>query len=143
MLLLLGGLFLSFSRGAWIHFVISAAVCVALLLAVTHDARQRTRIVALTIVAAFAVVLLLTAMLSVGSIHDMFLERAKAFQPYDLGPGGHFWLQRLTLGAILDHPNGLGPFEFGRILAFSSTTCTWRRLWCSAGSAAPPILPWF
>ncbi len=115
---LLGGLFLSFSRGAWLHFVISAAVCVLLLLAVTHDARQRTRIFALAIVAAIAVVLLLVAALSISSIHDMFLERAKAFQPYDLGPGGRFWLQRVALGAILENPNGMGPFEFGRVYGF-------------------------
>jgi hypothetical protein len=115
---LLGGLFLSFSRGAWLHFLISAAVCVLLLLAVTHDTRQRTRIFALAITAAIAVALLLVAVLSISSIHDMFLERAKAFQPYDLGPGGRFWLQRVALGAILENPNGLGPFEFGRIYGF-------------------------
>ena len=116
--MLLGGLFLSFSRGAWLHFLISAAVCVVLLLAVTHDTRQRTRIFALAIAAAIAVALLLIAVLSISSIHDMFLERAKAFQPYDLGPGGRFWLQRVALGAILENPNGLGPFEFGRIYGF-------------------------
>lgn len=117
-IVLLGGLFLSFSRGAWLHFLISAAVCVVLLLAVTHDTRQRTRIFALAIAAAIAVALLLIAVLSISSIHDMFLERAKAFQPYDLGPGGRFWLQRVALGAILENPNGLGPFEFGRIYGF-------------------------
>ena len=45
----------------------------------------------------------------------MFLERAKAIQPYDVGPGGRFWEQRLALSVILEHPNGLGPFEFSRI----------------------------
>ena len=35
-------------------------------------------------------------------------------QPYDVGPGGRFWEQKLALSVILDHPNGLGPFEFFR-----------------------------
>ena len=43
------------------------------------------------------------------------LVRAKAIQPYDVGPGGRFWFQQLALAQILEHPNGLGPFEFARI----------------------------
>ena len=42
----------------------------------------------------------------------MFLERAKAIQPYDVGPGGRFTVQQLALTVILDHPNGMGPFGF-------------------------------
>ena len=55
------------------------------------------------------------ALSSIGSVHDMFVERAKAIQPYDVGPGGRFTLQELALTTILGHPNGLGPFEFARI----------------------------
>jgi hypothetical protein len=112
---LLGGLFLSFSRGAWMHFAVSAFVALALLFAVTPEPRMRTRIVLLGIGATFAVALLVAALISIGSVHDLFLERAKAIQPYDIGPGGRFWEQRLALGQILEHPNGMGPFEFGRI----------------------------
>lgn len=112
---LLGGLFLSFSRGAWMHFAVSALVAMALLFAVTPDPRMRTRIVLLGVGATVAVALLVAALISIGSVHDLFLERAKAIQPYDIGPGGRFWEQRLALGQILEHPNGMGPFEFGRI----------------------------
>jgi len=112
---LLGGLFLSFSRGAWIHFVVSALVAVVLLFAVTREPRLRTRMVLLGIAATVAAALVLAALISIGSVHDLFLERAKAIQPYDIGPGGRFWEQRLALGQILEHPNGMGPFEFSRI----------------------------
>jgi len=110
---LLGGLFLSFSRGAWIHFAVSTAISIAILLAVTPDPRMRTRIVLLSIVAAFAASLLLLALLSISSVHDLFLVRAQVLQPYDVGSGGRFGLQELALGAILAHPNGMGPNEFG------------------------------
>ena len=113
-LVLLGGLLLSFSRGAWAHFIISAAAAVLLLL-VTSPERVRGRILLFTSAAAIAVVLLFVALMSIGSVHDLFIERAKAIQPYDVGPGGRFWEQQLALSVILDHPNGMGPFEFSRV----------------------------
>ncbi len=112
---LLGGLFLSFSRGAWIHFLVSSAVCIILLFASIRQPAERTRVIILVAAAAIAMVLFLIAMLSIDSIRDMFIDRAKLFQPYDVGPGGRFTLQRLALGMVMDHPNGLGPFEFARM----------------------------
>jgi hypothetical protein len=112
---LLGGLFLSFSRGAWMHFAVSTLVAVALLFAATPDPRMRNRIVLFAIGAIFLAVLLVLALTSIDSVRDMLFVRAKAIQPYDVGPGGRFWYQRLAIGQILEHPNGLGPFEFARI----------------------------
>jgi hypothetical protein len=115
LVLLLGGLLLSFSRGAWGHTLLSTTVAIVIMLAVTPDPRMRARIVTLALVATLVAALLLGALMSIGSIHDMIIERAKAIQPYDVGPGGRFWLQQLALNTILDNPNGLGPFEFDRI----------------------------
>ena len=112
---LIGGLFLSFSRGAWVHFAISAAVTVVLLLAAATEPRMRTRILFVSIAAVIGLVLFVVVLISIPAVHDMFLERAKAIQPYDIGPGGRFWEQRLALGVILESPNGLGPFEFFRL----------------------------
>jgi hypothetical protein len=83
-----------------------------LLLAATREPRQRARIVMLSALAAAAVGVLVLAMISVGSINEMFVERAKAVQDYDVGPGGRFTLQQLALSVIMEHPNGLGPFGF-------------------------------
>lgn len=115
MTFLLGGLFLSFSRGAWIHFMVSALIAVALVYRAAPNPRMRARIVIIGFVTLIGTVLLVIALASVPSIHDMLLERAKALQPYDTGPGGRFTLQQLALTAILEHPNGVGPFEFARI----------------------------
>ena len=115
MIFLFGGLLLSFSRGAWAHFVFSAVVAVALLLAAAPEPRLRQRIVLFSMAALIGMVLFVVVLISIPSVHDMFLERAKAIQPYDIGPGGRFWEQRLALGVILEHPNGLGPFEFFRV----------------------------
>jgi hypothetical protein len=112
---LLGGLFLSFSRGAWMHFAVSATVAVMLLVAATRDPRARNRMLLFALASAGAGVLLVLAFNSISSVHDLLIERAKALQPYDVGPGGRFWYQRLAISQILDHPNGLGPFEFSRL----------------------------
>ena len=134
---LIGGLLLSFSRGAWAHFAISAAVTIALLLTAAPEPRMRTRILLFSIAALIGMALFVVALISIPAVHDMFLERAKAIQPYDIGPGGRFWEQRLALGVILESPNGLGPFEFFRLSGTSSTTSICRHSWSVAiGGAA-------
>jgi len=115
LMVLMGGLLLSFSRGAWAHLAISATVGVLTVFLVTPDPRMRTRIVIIGLLTTLFAALLIGALLSIGSVHDMLIERAKAIQPYDVGPGGRFWLQEQALGTILQNPNGLGPFEFDRI----------------------------
>ncbi len=112
MVALLGGLLLSFSRGAWVHFAVSASVCFMILLAVTPEPRMRSRIILLGLAAAIVMAALVIAFLSIDSVHDLFVERAKAIQPYDVGPGGRFTEQKLALSVILDRPNGMGPFAF-------------------------------
>ncbi len=115
LMVLMGGLLLSFSRGAWAHLAISATVGVLTVFLVTPDPRMRTRIVVIGLLTTLFAALVIGALLSIGSVHDMLIERAKAIQPYDVGPGGRFWLQEQALGTILQNPNGLGPFEFDRI----------------------------
>src|SRR3984957_9465209 len=115
LLVLTGGLLLSFSRGAWAAFAMSATVSILTVFLVTPDPRMRARIIVIGLLTAIFAVVLVAALMSIGSIHDMFVERAKAIQPYDVGPGGRFWLQQQALGTILENPNGLGPFEFDRI----------------------------
>jgi hypothetical protein len=114
MTFLFGGLVLSFSRGAWVHFAVSAAVAVLLLFVAAPEPRMRRRILLFSVAALVAMVLFVIALLLIPTVHDLFLERAKVIQPYDVGPGGRFWEQKLALSVILDHPNGLGPFEFFR-----------------------------
>jgi hypothetical protein len=112
---LLSGLFLSFSRGAWAHFIVSAAVAMAILVAITSNPRLRARIVLSGAAAAIAATLLVTALISIDLIHHLFVERAHVLQSYDVGPGGRFTDQRLALGFILEHPNGMGPFGFATV----------------------------
>jgi len=113
--IILFGLLLSFSRGAWFHFAVSAMVMVALALMTAPTQKARLRIFTLTALAAVALAALLLVLLSFDSIGGMFKERAQLIQSYDVGSGGRFRLQELALSAVLNFPNGMGPFEFARV----------------------------
>jgi hypothetical protein len=41
----------------------------------------------------------------------MFTERARVTQDYDVGDGGRFTNQLRAIPLILDHPNGVGPYQ--------------------------------
>jgi hypothetical protein len=112
---LLLGLLLSFSRGAWFHFAVSAAVMLAFSVLVAPTNGLRMRIATLTGVGVVLLAVLLVILLSIPSIGGFFFERAQLLQSYDVGQGGRFVLQQLALQGILDYPTGLGPEEFSRI----------------------------
>ena len=109
------GLLLSFSRGAWFHFVVSCAVMLAFAVLVAPSTAKRMRIITLSALGLAALVVLLAILLAIPSIGGFFFERAQLIQSYDVGQTGRFGLQQLALAAILDFPGGLGPEEFSRI----------------------------
>jgi O-Antigen ligase len=113
--ILLFGLLLCFSRGAWFHFGVSAAVTVALAFATSSDPRVRFRIVALTVISVAMIAAFVAIALSFDSVASMFKERFQLVQSYDVGQGGRFELQELALDALFKYPNGMGPFEFSRV----------------------------
>jgi len=110
--ILLLALLLAFSRGAWFHFAVSGVAMAALCLATAPTMRARLRIINLGVIAIVAMAGLVVVLLSIPSIGSMFTERAQLIQSYDVGEGGRFRLQELALGAVLQYPNGMGPFGF-------------------------------
>ena len=67
LIFLVGGLLLSFSRGAWAHFAISAAVAVILLIVTAPEPRVRGRILLFSIGALIGMALLFSALISIPS----------------------------------------------------------------------------
>jgi hypothetical protein len=110
--ILLLGLLLSFSRGAWFHFGVSCAVMMVLAFATAQTSGERLRIIALGVIAIMVVAGLILVALSFDSVAAMFKERAQLIQSYDVGSGGRFRLQELALSSLLQFPNGMGPFGF-------------------------------
>jgi len=114
-LLFAGGIFLSFSRGAWGILVFGCAFTLALMFITTASPVQRARIVAATLTIAVLAAGLLVVLLSLDSVADLFKTRASLSQGYDMGEQGRFG--RHVLGALLalDEPLGLGPLQFAKI----------------------------
>lgn len=113
--MLLFGLLLSFSRGAWFHFAVSCAIMLGFSMLVAQSSGLRLRIATLTAAGVVVLAVLLLVLLSIPSIGGFFFERAQLLQQYDVGQGGRFVLQQKALVHILEFPFGMGPEEFGRI----------------------------
>jgi len=113
--ILLFGLLLSFSRGAWFHFAVSCLVMIALAFLTAPTNRERLRVLTLSAVALGLLAAFVVFLLSFSSISTMFTERAQLIQSYDVGSGGRFQLQELAIGSVLNFPGGMGPFEFSRV----------------------------
>ncbi len=111
-LTILVALLLSFSRAAWAHFVFSAALMVALMFVASPSARFRARIASFSVLSTIGVGVLLAGMLSVGTIGDVFKQRASLIQEYDAGDSGRFTQQQNSIPVLLERPNGLGPYQF-------------------------------
>ena len=114
LLILLAGLFLSFSRGAWAQFAFAAVIAMALEFVTTRSTRQRARIVLLAIVGLVAVGAASAALLSIDQVAELFRQRASLEQSYDVGPMGRFGRHVLGFMMTLDYPLGIGPLQFSR-----------------------------
>jgi O-antigen ligase len=112
LLVLLAGLFLSFSRGGWAVAAGSVLLMAGLTFMTTADFRLRSRILISTFVGAILVVALAALALTVAPIREVFLERWSLAQSYDVGETGRFGNQLNAIPLLLDSPNGMGPQRF-------------------------------
>jgi O-antigen ligase len=112
LLLLLAGLFLSFSRGGWGVAAGSVLVMAGLTFITTPDLRLRSRLLISTAVGTVSVAALATLALTIEPIREIFVERWSLYQTYDVGETGRFGNQLNAIPLLLERPNGLGPQRF-------------------------------
>jgi hypothetical protein len=112
LLIMLAGLFLSFSRGAWAQFVFAAAVMMILSFLTSRSGTERIRILVIAVVGVVVVAGLVSALLSFGKVADLFSERAWLELSYDVGRYGRFGRYGLGADLALEHPFGIGPLQF-------------------------------
>ncbi len=111
--IILFGLLLAFSRGAWGHFAVSAATMVLLLLITRPSPVARQRIVLSSLAAVAVLAVLVTVLVSIDEVRQMFLQRATLLQSYDTGTeGSRFNIQQRSIEEMLDNWNGMGPWVF-------------------------------
>jgi O-antigen ligase len=109
------GLFLSFSRGAWGLFALSAMFLVAALFLQSASGAFRLRIAIMSLVAVMLLVLVIMAALQIPAVADLFSVRAQLVQDYDGARLGRFARFAIGFPMAMEHPLGIGPLVFGTI----------------------------
>jgi hypothetical protein len=115
LLVLLAGIFLSFSRGSWGHLVLSTVLMTFATLVCARSHALKLRIVVLWVVGLLLAAGLLSALLSVESVNDLFSQRASLEQNYDVGEFGRFHRHILGFLLVLSRPFGIGMLQFWRL----------------------------
>lgn len=115
LLIVTGGIFLSFSRGAWGLFGASAILLTGFLFLQSNSGRFRLRVVVMSVAAITLLAVALLIVLQIPSIGELFTTRAKLVQDYDGARVGRF--ARYGIGFMLatENPFGIGPLVFGQI----------------------------
>jgi len=106
------GLFLSFSRGAWISFALSIVVFGYLQFVTARGGAQRLKLISLALLAVIAVALAMFAALQFDKTATMLQQRASLSQTYDTEHNGRFDGQLKAARLLLQHPLGLAAGEF-------------------------------
>ncbi len=115
LLVVVGGIFLSFSRGAWGLFAASSILLIAALFLQSPSGAFRLRIVAMSIAAFLLLAFALLIALQLPSISDLFTTRAQLVQDYDGARLGRFARYGIGFLLALEKPFGIGPLVFGQI----------------------------
>lgn len=112
LLVLLAGVLLSFSRGAWGATVVATTLMVVSGYLTSENKKMKSRIALGAAIAAAFVVLTLLVLLSMEETRAFFLQRASVTQDYDEGPTGRFGNQARSIPMLLDRFWGFGPLRF-------------------------------
>jgi len=112
LLVILVGIFLSFSRGSWMATITGSALMIALTYRASATAALRRRIVAITAVTGIAGATLLAGLLTVDVVSERFADRATVTKDYDEGETGRFGNQRRGAVMLIEKPNGFGPLRW-------------------------------
>ena len=110
--IILGGIFLAFSRGAWADTVGSFILLALFTFITTRQPRLRRRIVFMSLFIVISGALLLIVLLSIPKVYALFVDRFTLLKSYDAEATGRFANQLRSIPLLLTHPNGFGPFGY-------------------------------
>jgi O-Antigen ligase len=112
LLLIIGALFLAFSRGAWVSTGLSIMMLFGLTFVMSGNAAMQLRVVTVVIAGTISAIVLFAILLSIPEINALFFERAQLIQPYDGGETGRFGAQMNSIPLLLKRPLGFGPLQY-------------------------------
>jgi O-Antigen ligase len=115
LLLLITAILLAFSRGAWINLSMATILILGFTFMLTPSNAMRGRILIFTIATVLVVGVILTLLLSIPEIRDLFADRFTLVKNYDAGETGRFGNQLNAIPMLLVRPLGFGPAHFYEI----------------------------
>lgn len=115
LLILLAGVFFSFSRAAWFVAAFGLVVIWLLVFLNTRDVFRRIRLIIIAVIGVAVIALALAVILSVPEVASMFADRAKLVQSYDGARLGRLARHAIGFEWVTRMPLGQGPLEFGVI----------------------------
>lgn len=115
LLVIVGGIFFSFSRGAWGLFAVAAILLTGALFLQSLSGRFRLRIVVMTLAAIALLIVAMIVIIQIPGVSDMLSNRAKLAQDYDSARLGRFARYAIGFQLALERPLGIGPLVFGTI----------------------------
>ena len=108
MIILVSGLLLAFSRGAWLNFLFAFAIFMFLQFVSVRTLGDKVRLFLLAAILALTAVSVVTFMVTSTTAGQQFAARTTLFQEYDTARGGRFDTQAQALRDIGAKPLGVG-----------------------------------
>jgi O-Antigen ligase len=112
LMIMIAGVFFSFSRGAWGVAVGALLMCIFLSFITAPDRAMRIRVIIIALCGLALFIIILAIALQFDNIRSTFEVRASLNQSYDAGETGRFGNQARSIPLLLDLPNGFGPYGF-------------------------------
>jgi hypothetical protein len=113
---LTAGVFFSFSRGAWGLFAFSVGVITVAEAIHSRSNLFRLQVMLMAAVATALLAVVLIVMLQIPAVAEMFAGRAQLVQEYDGARLGRFARFAIGYQMAMEHPLGIGPLTFGKLL---------------------------
>jgi len=111
-LILVIGIFVSFSRAAWGNVIAVGMAVYILCFFLVANAKEKVRMLLMAMVGLALLGVAFAGLLSIPKVQELFSVRAQATQNYDEGSTGRFGRQAYAFDLALAHPWGIGPYEF-------------------------------
>lgn len=111
--LFLFGILMSFSRGAWLMWVIASGSFVMISFFSASSARQRLQMVSFAALSLIALVVVIAMALQFEKVQELLLMRSSLMMDYDVGDSGRFAGHVKAMRLILENPLGIGALYFG------------------------------
>ncbi len=115
LLVIVLGIFLSFSRAAWALFLFCACLMVFIMLLKERTGAFRLKILVLSLLAVIVLFGAIVGAMQSQKVSNLFSSRAQLEQDYDAGHLGRFERHRIGFLMSMEHPLGIGPMTFSKI----------------------------